>query len=170
MAIPLAFFAAGAFSSGSAQVALIGAGVVLLVLIPALIQHRLENLAQRVSDASRDEALELKRTLRTKPLVNLFAPAAWVTLQDAQIALRLGDGKAAAQLYAETARLCKRPDAVMLISAQAHALVVANERKAARELLNKLAAAKLLGPRDQLDLGIVMLLDSQKKSRQAMAY
>jgi tetratricopeptide (TPR) repeat protein len=170
VAIPLAFIAAGLFGSGSARFALIGAGVVSFVLIPALIQHRLENLAQRVSDASREEALELKRTLRAKPLVNLFAPAAWVTLQDAQIALRLGDGKAAAQLYAETARLCKRPDAVMLVSAQAHALVVANERKAARELLNKLAAAKLLGPRDQLDLGIVMLLDSQKKSRQAMAY
>ncbi|MEZ4380210.1 MAG: hypothetical protein R3A79_02590 [Nannocystaceae bacterium] len=170
MAIPLALIAAGVFSNDPARIALIGAGAVFFVLIPALIQHRLENLAERVSAASREEALELKRTLRTKPLVNLFAPAAWITLQDAQISLRLGDGKAAAQLYAETARLCKRPDAVMLVSAQAHALVVANERKAARELLNKLAAAKLLGPRDQLDLGIVMLLDSQKKSRQAMAY
>lgn len=161
---------AGFVASGSARVALIGAGVVLLVLIPALIQHRLEVLAERVSGATREEALELRKTLKTRPLVSLFAPAAWVTLQEAQLALRLGDGKAAALLYAETARRCRRPDAVMLVSAQAHALVVANDRPAARELLNTLAAAKLLGPRDQLDLGIVMLLDSNKKSRQAMAY
>ena len=161
---------AGFVASGSARVALIGAGVVLLVLIPALIQHRLEVLAERVSAASREQALELRKTLKTRPLVSLFAPAAWVTLQEAQLALRLGEGKAAALLYAETARRCRRPDAVMLVSAQAHALVVANDRPAARELLNTLAAAKLLGPRDQLDLGIVMLLDSNKKSRQAMAY
>lgn len=161
---------AGFVASGSARVALIGAGVVLLVLIPALIQHRLEVLAERVSGASREQALELRKTLKTRPLVSLFAPAAWVTLQEAQLALRLGEGKEAALLYAETARRCRRPDAVMLVSAQAHALVVANDRPAARELLNTLAAAKLLGPRDQLDLGIVMLLDSNKKSRQAMAY
>ncbi len=160
----------GFVASGSARVALIGAGVVLLVLIPALIQHRLEGLAEKVSGASREQALELRRTLKARPLVSLFAPAAWVTLQEAQLALRLGEGKEAALLYAETARRCRRPDAVMLVSAQAHALVVANDRPAARELLNTLAAAKLLGPRDQLDLGIVMLLDSNKKSRQAMAY
>ncbi|MCB9704478.1 MAG: hypothetical protein H6711_21520 [Myxococcales bacterium] len=171
MAILVALGGAGLLASGTTtKVALIAAGVLLFVLIPAMIQHRLENLAQRVSDANRTQAAEFKRSLPSKPLVKLFAPAAWVTLQDAQIALRLGDGRTAARLFAETAQLCKRPDAVMLVSAQAHALVVANERKAARELLNKLAAAKLLGPRDQLDLGIVMLLDSHKKSRQAMAY
>ncbi len=166
----MALILAGFVASGSARVALIGAGVVLLVLIPALIQHRLEVLAEKVSGATREQALELQRTLKARPLVSLFAPAAWVTLQEAQLALRLGEGKAAALLYAETARRCRRPDAVMLVSAQAHALVVANDRPAARELLNTLAAAKLLGPRDQLDLGIVMLLDSNKKSRQAMAY
>ncbi len=170
MAISLALILAGLLASGSARVALIGAGVVLLVLIPALIQHRLEALAERVSDANREQAAELKRTLKSRALVSLFAPSAWVTLQDAQLALRLGDGNAAARLFAETARRCRRPDAVMLVSAQAHALVVANDRKGARELLNTLAAAKLLGPRDQLDLGIVMLLETNKKSRQAMAY
>ena len=161
---------AGLLASGSARVALIGAGLVVLVLIRALILHRLETLAERVSTSTREQALELRKTLKARPLVSLFAPAAWVTLQEAQLALRLGEGKVAALLFAETARLCRRPDAVMLVSAQAHALVVANDRPAARELLNTLAAAKLLGPRDQLDLGIVMLLDSNKKSRQAMAY
>jgi len=170
IAIPLTLIAAGVVASGSTRVVLIGVGVICLVLIPALIQHRLEALADRVLSATREQALELRRSLKSRPLVSLFAPSAWVTLQDAQLALRLGDGKVAAQLFAETARRCRRPDAVMLVSAQAHALVVANERPEARELLNTLASAKLLGPRDQLDLGIVMLLDSNKKSRQAMAY
>ncbi|HFE46531.1 MAG TPA: hypothetical protein ENJ18_13735 [Nannocystis exedens] len=170
LAISLGLIIAGLLASGSARVALIGAGVVLLVLIPALIQHRLEALAERVNGANREQAAELQRTLKSRPIVSLFAPSAWVTLQDAQLALRLGDGRAAAQLFAETARRCRRPDAVMLVSAQAHALVVANDRKGARELLNTLAAAKLLGPRDQLDLGIVLLLETNKKSRQAMAY
>ncbi len=170
MAISLGLIIAGLLASGSARVALIGAGIVLLVLIPALIQHRLEALAERVSEANREQAAELQRTFKSRALVSLFAPSAWVTLQDAQLALRLGDGNAAARLFAETARRCRRPDAVMLVSAQAHALVVANDRKGARELLNTLAAAKLLGPRDQLDLGIVLLLETNKKSRQAMAY
>ncbi|MEZ4448569.1 MAG: hypothetical protein R3B09_03740 [Nannocystaceae bacterium] len=174
IAIPAFFLLAGAIAwrldAGSSKYALLGIGVVLAVLIPAAIQHYLEGLSQRVLTANRATAAELRRTLRAKPLVKLFAPAAWLTLQEAQLALRLSDGRAAADLFAETSRLCKRPDAVMLVSAQAHALVVAGDRKAARELLNKLAAAKLLGPRDQLDLGIVMLLESHKRSRQAMAY
>lgn len=170
IAIPLVVIAISLFVPGTTRYALIGVGVILLVLIPAIIQHYLEGVSQRVITANRATAAELRRTLRSKPLIQLFAPAAWLTLQEAQLALRLADGRAAAELFAETSRLCKRPDAVMLVSAQAHALVVAGERKAARELLNKLAAAKLLGPRDQLDLGIVMLLESHKRSRQAMAY
>ncbi|HRI10380.1 MAG TPA: tetratricopeptide repeat protein, partial [Nannocystaceae bacterium] len=170
-AIPGAFFVAGLLApTMTSRLALIGSSVIFLVLIPALIQHYLEVLGTRVASANRVNAAELKRTLRGRPMVSLFAPQAWVALQEAQLALRLGDGQTAAKGFAETARLCKRPDAVMLISAQAHALVVAGDRKAARELLDKLAAAKLLGPRDQLDLGIVMLLESHKRSRQAMAY
>lgn len=170
-AIPGAFFVAGLLApTMTSRLALIGSSVIFLVLIPALIQHYLEVLGTRVACANRVNAAELKRTLRGRPMVSLFAPQAWVALQEAQLALRLGDGQTAAKGFAETARLCKRPDAVMLISAQAHALVVAGDRKAARELLDKLAAAKLLGPRDQLDLGIVMLLESHKRSRQAMAY
>ena len=171
LALPGALIVAGLVApTMTSRLALIGSGAILLVLVPAIIQHYLESSAAKIAGVSRASAAELRRTLRGRLMVQLFAPSAWIALQEAQLALRLGDGRAAATGYAETARLCKRPDAVMLISAQAHALVVAADRKPARELLDKLAAAKLLGPRDQLDLGIVMLLDSHKRSRQAMAY
>jgi tetratricopeptide (TPR) repeat protein len=58
----------------------------------------------------------------------------------------------------------------MLISAQAHALVLAGERTEAYNLLQRLAKENLLGSRDQLDLGIVLLIESQKKNKQALAY
>jgi tetratricopeptide (TPR) repeat protein len=171
IAIPGAFVIAGlAAPTTAARIGLITSALILAFLVPGLVQYALEGLGAKVTAARRSTAAELRRGLRGRLFVRLFAPAAWTALQEAQLALRLGDGQTAANGYAETARLCKRPDAVMLISAQAHALVVAGDRKAAREFLDKLAAAKLLGPRDQLDLGIVMLLESHKRSRQAMAY
>lgn len=58
----------------------------------------------------------------------------------------------------------------MLVSAQAHALVVAGNFTDARELLQRLAKENMLVSRDQLDLGIVLLVESQKKNKQALAY
>lgn len=169
--MPLTFAAIGLTAeSTAARMSFIGVGLLLWVLIPALTQNALERIGRTIETASRRRAGSLLRTLRSRPLVSLFAPYAWVTLQEARLHLKLGDGKAAARAFAETARLCKQPDAVMLVSAQAHALVVAGDRKNARRLLNKLLKAKLVGPRDQLDLAIVLLSTSEKKGRQALAY
>ncbi|MCA9715031.1 MAG: tetratricopeptide repeat protein, partial [Myxococcales bacterium] len=169
--VPLAFAVIGLTAdSTAAKMSLIGAGLLLWVLIPAVTQNALEKIGRTIEGASRRRAGSLLRTLRGRPLVSLFAPYAWVTLQEARLHLKLGDGKAAARAFAETARLCRQPDAVMLVSAQAHALVVAGDRKNARRLLNKLLKAKLVGPRDQLDLAIVLLTTSEKKARQALAY
>ncbi len=149
---------------------MIGLALVAFVLIPSVVNAQLEKRSQAIAVADRREAKRLKKTLFRDMLVRLFAPEAWSTLQKAQVYLKLSDGKSAAKWFAETAKLCRAPDAVMLVSAQAHAHVVAGDRKKARELLKKLAKAKLLGPRDQLDLGIVLLSSDLKRNRQAIAY
>ncbi|WP_434421255.1 hypothetical protein [Nannocystis pusilla] len=151
------------------RVSFVLAGFGVFLLLPGLVTSRLEALGREVLAADRSRASELITELPERPIVRLFAPAAWRSLQLALLNLKLGDGHAAAAGFAETAELCGQPEAVMLISAQAHAHVLAGERTKARELLQKLTQANLLGPRDQLDLGIVLLIES-KKFKQALSY
>jgi hypothetical protein len=168
--LPGILIVAGLLASRTAlRVALVIAGLGLYLLLPALILGRLEKIGREIQAADRKTAAELLRTLRTRTIVQFFAPHAWLTLQEGILQLKLGEGKVAAANFAETARLVRQPDAVMLISAQAHALVVAGERTEARDLLQRLARENLISPRDQLDLGIVLLLDT-KKNRQAQIY
>ncbi|MCA9692027.1 MAG: hypothetical protein KC636_20665, partial [Myxococcales bacterium] len=171
VALPIGFALAGLMATGTAvRLTLVGLGLVLFVAIPTLIQEGFDRFSRRLAAIDREQAHILLKTLRTRPLVRLFAPHGWVALQLGHLHLRREEGIEAARAYAEAAQLCRQPDAVMLVSAQAHALVVAGDRKNARKLLNKLASAKLLGPRDQLDFAIIMLTTSQKKGRQALAY
>lgn len=151
------------------RVSLVLAGIGLYLLLPALILGQLEKIGREVQAADRKTAGELLRSLRTRAIVQFFAPHAWLTLQEGILNLKIGEGKVAAANFAETARLVQQPDAVMLISAQAHALVEAGERAEARDMLQRLAKENLASPRDQLDLGIVLLLES-KKHKQAQAY
>lgn len=144
------------------RVSLVLAGIGLFLLLPAMVLGRLEQLGQQVAAADRKRAAELLKELPERPVVRLFAPLGWQTLQQGLLHLKLGDGNAAAAAFAETARLCLQPEAVMLVSAQAHALVLAGDRAKARDLLEKLQIAKLIGPRDQLDLGIVLLIETKK--------
>lgn len=168
--LPGILIIAGFFASRTAlRIALMMGGLGLYLLLPALILGRLEKIGREVQAADRKTAGELLRTLRMRPLVQFFAPHAWLTLQEGILSLKVGDGRVAAVNFAETARLVRQPDAVMLISAQAHALVLAGDRTEARELLQRLARENLISPRDQLDLGVVLLLDS-KKNRQAQTY
>jgi len=169
-ALPGALILAGLLVSGTAlRVGLVLAGLGMFLLLPVLVIGRLERLGLAVQAADRGGAAELLRSLRHKPVVRFFAPHAWLTLQEGVLQLKTGEGKAAALNFVETARLMHQPEAVMLLSAQAHALVVGGERAEARELLNRLAKDNLMGPRDQLDLGIVLLTES-KKNKQALAY
>jgi hypothetical protein len=165
-----ALILAGLLVSGTAlRVGLVLAGIGVFLLLPTLVTGRLERLGFAIQAADRNGAAELLRSLRNRPVVQFFAPHAWLTLQEGVLQLKVGDGKAAAVSFVETARLMHQPDAVMLLSAQAHALVVGGERAEARELLQRLAKENLIGPRDQLDLGIVLLTES-KKNKQALAY
>lgn len=168
--LPGIFIVAGLLASRtSLRVSLVLAGLGLYLLLPAIILGRLEKISREVNAADRKAAGELLRTLRMRTVVQFFAPHAWLTLHEGILALKAGEGAVAAKNFAETARLVRQPDAVMLVSAQAHALVLAGERVEARELLQRLARENLVSPRDQLDLGIVLLLDS-KKHRQAQTY
>jgi hypothetical protein len=162
-ALPGTLVLAGLLVPGTTtRVSLVLAGIGLFLLLPAMVLGRLEQLGQQVAAADRKRAAELLKELPERPVVRLFAPLGWQTLQQGLLHLKLGDGNAAAAAFAETARLCLQPEAVMLVSAQAHALVLAGERAKARELLEKLQIAKLIGPRDQLDLGIVLLIETKK--------
>lgn len=169
--LSLALIVAGLsmFERQGLRVGFVIAGLALFLTLPAIVVARLEQLGRAVHDADRERAEELLTSLPRRPIVRLFAPAGWTSLQLALLNLKLGNGHAAADGFAETARLCHQPDAVMLLSAQAHALVLAGERKQARELLQKLAGANMLGPRDQLDFGVCLLIDT-KKQKQATNY
>lgn len=169
-ALPAVLIVVGLLMTGTAlRVGLVLAGLGLFLLLPSIATGRLERLGLTVQAADRKSAEELLRSLRHRPVVQFFAPRAWLTLQEGVLQLKTGDGKAAAANFMETARLVGQPDAVMLLSARAHALVVGGERAEARELLQRLAKENLIGPRDQLDLGIVLLTES-KKNKQALAY
>ena len=168
--LPGIFIVAGLLASRTAlRVSLVAAGIGVYLLLPVLIMGRLERIGREILAADRKTAADLLRTLRTRPIVQFFAPHAWLTLQEGILSLKLGDGRVAAANFVETARLVRQPDAVMLISAQAHALVLAGERVEARELLQRLARENLISPRDQLDLGVVLLIDT-KKHKQAQSY
>lgn len=169
-AVPLVFVAVG-FMQGelSLRVGFVVLAILLFVSIPVMGISRLEQIGREVQAADRKRALELLKWVPERPVVRFFAPLGWTALQLALLNLKAGEGLAAANGFAETARLCQQPDAVMLVSAQAHAYVLAGDRTKARELLAKLTAANLLGPRDQLDLGIVLLIET-KKFKQALSY
>ncbi len=170
-ALPGVLILVGLLAQGTAlRVGLVLAGLGLFLLLPVLAIGRLERLGLAVQAADRNGAAQLLAGLRQRSLVQFFAPHAWLTLQEGVLQLKVGDGKAAAANFVATAQLVGQPDAVMLLSAQAHALVVGGERAEARELLQRLAKDNMIGPRDQLDLGIVLLTESNKKNKQALAY
>ena len=157
-------------SGATLRIGLVLAGAGLFLAMPTIVLGRLERLGREVQAADPATAALLLQSLPSRPVVRFFAPYAWRTLQDGILQLKLGDGRAAAANFVETARLVNQPEAVMLISAQAHALVLAGERTEAYNLLQRLAKENLLGSRDQLDLGIVLLIESQKKNKQALTY
>jgi hypothetical protein len=86
---------------------MVGIGVAAFVLFPWVIQGLLAPIERRVIQANRREATAVLLEIRQRPLVRLFAPYAWATLQEGRLHLRRGDGKAAARAFAETARLAR---------------------------------------------------------------
>ena len=136
---------------------LVAGGVLAYFLFPVVIQGLLAPLERRVLAARRSEATGLLQEVRTRRVVRQFAPHAWLTLQEGRLHLRRGDGKAAARAFTETVRLSRGADAPGLISAQAHALLLADQPEQTRELLQQLAKKHPLSPTDHLHLGLAML-------------
>jgi hypothetical protein len=137
------------------------AGVAAFVAFPLVIQMLLKPIAKKVDAANRKQATDLLSGLRERKLVRLFAPNGWTTLQEAKLHLCLGEGRAAAKAFADTAKLSRvAGNKPSLISAQAHCLLLAGDRREARELLSGLRKSDELSANDRLNLGIASLFDA----------
>lgn len=137
--------------------ALVVLGVLGFVLVPVITDFLIARREPSIRAATKDTAQRRLDELDKSVLVSAFAPDAWVTLQRGRLLLAKGDGRAAAQAFADTARILRNPAMPALRSAQARGLLLAGDRVAAREHLVALEEAQALSPRDHLDLGVVML-------------
>jgi len=144
-------------------------GVLGFVLVPVITDVLIIRREPAIRAATKDTAPRLLEELEKSVLVTAFAPDAWVTLQRGRLQLAKGDGRAAAQAFADTARVLREPAMPVLRSAQARAYMVAGDRAAAREHLVVLEEAHALSPRDRLDLGVTMLGETAR-AEQARAH
>ena len=144
-------------------------GVSGFVLVPVITDLLIARREPAIRAATKDTAQRMLDELDKSVLVSAFAPDAWVTLQRGRLQLAKGDGRAAAQAFADTARILGDPSMPALRSAQAHASMLAGDRVAAREQLAALEEAGALSARDRLDLGVVMLGETAR-AEQARAH
>jgi tetratricopeptide (TPR) repeat protein len=142
---------------GPAYWGLIGGGVLTYFLFPVVVQGLLKPIERRVLAVRRREATALLQEVRGRRLVRQFAPHAWLTLQEGRLHLRRGDGKAAARSFTETVRLSRGAGEPALVSAQAQALLIAEQPEQTRELLQALAKKGPLSASDRLHLGLALL-------------
>lgn len=141
----------------SVRIVLAVLGIAVLMFTTPVADRRLEKLESRIRAADRGQAARLLVAIDRMPLVDLFAPFAWVALQKGRLNLVLGNGRAAAKSFADAGKYAGDPSNLALASAQAHAHVLAGDRKDARAVLATLEEKQQLGPRDRLDYGLVLL-------------
>jgi hypothetical protein len=146
-------------------------GVAAFFAAPLVVDSLvLARLAAKADAVERAKAHALLEQIRNNTSVRLFAPHAWLRIQEGKLLLAVDDGRAAAKAFAEAERVSKHPgDKPELLSAQAHALVIANDRKEAREVLAKLAKLERLSDLDHLNFGIVLLSESGH-NKEALAH
>ncbi|HWB73394.1 MAG TPA: hypothetical protein VG755_00535 [Nannocystaceae bacterium] len=142
----------------------VATGVLALLFIQPLMDSRLEAIGRAIGEADRRRASRLLASLDTQRLVVLFASHGWVALQRGRLNLVLGNGRAAAKSFFDASRILGVPGLPALVSAQAHALMMAGDRKEARPLLQTLEKGELLSPRDRVDLGLALLEESGRAS------
>jgi tetratricopeptide (TPR) repeat protein len=145
--------------------ALAAVGVAMLFAVPSLVEALvLARLQARVDavelERNADKGHLLLEAMRTNSTVKLLAPHGWLLVQEGRVHLAVGDGRAAAKSFAEAERVSTHADKHELISAQAHALVLAGDRKEARDLLVKLRKGNQLSELDHLNYGVVLLSES----------
>jgi hypothetical protein len=146
-------------------------GVAVFLAAPLVVDSLvLARLSAKVDAVERANAHALLEQIRNNTTVRLLAPHAWLRVQEGKLLLAVDDGRAAAKAFAEAERVSKHPgDKSSLLSAQAHALVLANDRKEAREVLAKLAKLERLSDLDHLNFGIVLLSESGH-NKEALAH
>jgi tetratricopeptide (TPR) repeat protein len=147
------------------SLSLLAAAVLGYFLIPVITDLIIERREPRIMSADREGAQALIDKLNKSVLVTAFAPDAWVTLQRGRLFLALGDGRTAAQAFADTARVLGQADMPAMRSAQAAALMLADDRTRAREHLDALDQADALTARDRLYLGVVMLDEAARAAK-----
>lgn len=152
-------------TGNSAVWALVGVGVLLFFLLPAGVNGLvLARLAAKVDavvlERNAERGHAVLDELRKNPTVKLLAPHGWLRVQEGRVLLAVGDGRAAARAFGEAERVSTHPDKHELISAQAHALVLAGDRKEARELLVQLRKRDQLSDLDHLNYGVVLLSEA----------
>ncbi len=149
--------------------ALIVIGVMGFLLVPVITDLLITRREPSIHAATKDNAQALLDALEKSVLVTAFAPDAWVTLQRARLRVAQGDWRAAAAAFADTARILRDAAPPALRGAQARALLLADDRVAAREQLVALEDAGQLSPRARLDLGVIMLGEAAR-AEQARAH
>ena len=135
------------------------AGLIVLVFLGPIMDRRLGTIAEAIDRVDRGRANTWLGSLEKLRVVQMFAPHAWVALQKGRLHLVVGNGRAAAKSLSDCARISGATGHAALISGQAHGLLLAGDRKEARELLQELEKQQKLGARDHLDLAIALLED-----------
>jgi hypothetical protein len=154
--------AGGALAFLAAPTSWIVAGVAvgLGLGLPWIVELYLTRWEGRVRAANKQQANAVLKQLRANVWIRNLAPRGWIALQEGILQMHRHDGRAAAKCFEQARRLAGRAPATSLISAEAHALVLAGDRKPARELLQTLGDHDALGDRDRLDLGLLLLQES----------
>ncbi|HFE45005.1 MAG TPA: hypothetical protein ENJ18_05845 [Nannocystis exedens] len=141
----------------------IGAGIVAFLVFPRIIRVLLRPLEREVAGATRRNASHCLGLLRERRIVRIFAPHAWLKVQEAKLHLIAGDGLAAARAFAEIARLSGlREPSANLLGAQTHAFLVANDLKQAGEVSDARMKLGEIGPWDRLHQALILLANGRR--------
>lgn len=171
--VPFALLAAALIFAPQGAVfwGLLAGAALWFALFPALTQGLLGSLEREVLAATPSTAPRLLERLRTERRVRWFAPHAWTALQEGRLHLVRGEGRAAAKALTEAVRLAgsmaEPPPAI--VSAQAHALLIAEAPEQARDLLQSLVKRQALGPWEALHLAAAQLLAGKPRADEVRA-
>ncbi|MFZ6185709.1 hypothetical protein [Nannocystis pusilla] len=171
--VPMAVIAGGLIFAPRGPVfwGLLAAAVLWFALFPVIVQGLLGPLERAVLAATPSTAPGLLDALRKQRRVRWFAPFAWTALQEGRLHLVRGEGRASAKALTEAARLAglMGDPPAGIVSAQAHALLVADVPEQARDLLQSQAKRQALGPWDQLHLAAAQLLAGKPRADEVRA-
>jgi len=151
---------------------LLAAAALWFALFPAIVQALLGPLERAVLAATPSTAPGLLDALRSERRVRWFAPFAWTALQEGRLHLVRGEGRASAKALTEAVRLAGtmvQPPPV-IVSTQAHALLIADAPEQARDLLHTLVKRQALGPWEQLHLAAAQLLAGKPRAEEVRAH